>query len=257
MEAIKTTLQKLDSKLQTNSTGHLVRVEKKEKRPNFINSDEMLALYNKSDLEFTEVLTKLGELQVLKDISVDFETKVAFYLEFLRMGWNSFRFRTAYQAVKSTNLYNKFDIATWINSQPVFTAEEINQRVSQIIDSTIRKGESLKNKTALLPHELKMAKFSAIKLFESQNISLRYELIEKERDEILVRLKQEYKEAKIMIENMTAGQKDKLYNYLVESGLIKPAGEFEKKAIKKNISFFADKFPKEYLRKIKDKYYET
>lgn len=78
---------------------------------------DLIDKYNKSDLEYDYCVEKFTEMMAAKRDSIPIPTMKIWYIEFIRLGWNKYKFNTQYEALMQADILGyAIRIDHWINS---------------------------------------------------------------------------------------------------------------------------------------------
>ena len=142
---------------------------KEEKRPPFLNS-ELGPLYDSTDLSLTYVFDCCLSLKPLKGIEINSMQVEFWYKEFLRLGWKKKHFDKQLESVKRAKLFNRIDLADWLQTEIMFNEIDLENKIQQRIKFLIGRGNFLKNKKIELTEEDKQA----IDLAEAKQAEFNY-----------------------------------------------------------------------------------
>lgn len=108
-----------------------------------MTTPELEALYFQTDLEFRYVWQNILQIQALRRDKIPDETIWAWFREFLRLGWKQADFDRALQNVKSAKIYGAIDFRNFLEAEPLYTAAEVELKVRERVNQTIRRGEHI------------------------------------------------------------------------------------------------------------------
>lgn len=218
-------------------------VLKKEPMPEIVRKDQELQnFYNSTDLEFAYVYDCAKSLKPLKGIDVNLQQVEFWYREFLRMGWTTQIFNKRFETIKRATLYNRIDLENWLNSDVMYSEEDLNIAVKRKIDSMILRGEYLKDKKVELSEEdKKFVQLAELKKIEFELKNRRYELMESAAEELRKRYMEGLSEKKKKLMQLDIKAKMILVDELFDSGKIQgKKNGFEYQAILHHIEDYAD-----------------
>lgn len=193
----------------------------------------------------THVYKQCLKLVPLKNITVSNESVEVWFIEFIKMGWNTYQFNRQLEAVKRAKLFGGLDFNIWVTEERMYGESEFNSMLIEKIERMIRLSTTLKpEEIKLTNRENALAKILAYKKLKLDCIRKRSDLMEEERRSQLHQARKKLSEKKSIIYKLSEKKKRILLDKLIEKEtffITEKKTEYE--AILKHLDAYADLIP--------------